>query len=284
MTARDPWQQRRRPALPLSLTSRTRFVHHAVSHSGWTLPPLRIAVLADLHACAPWTTLDRLSGIVQRTNATRPDIVILAGDLLASLRMPARHYSADRIVAAVMHLRAPLGLWSIMGNHDWWDCRLSHATAFQENSVAQAHDRVGLPLLRNRSESVVHGPGHFWLIGVDSRMARKPVYQPGFDDYATAVGHVTDDAPAILLAHEPDIFAEGHDRALLQISGHTHGGQISLFGKRPVVPSDHGARYAYGHIQEGGRHLIVSGGIGYSGVPLRLNQPPEITLITLSGR
>ena len=88
-------------------------------------------------------------------------------------------------------------------------------------------------------------------------------------------------APAILLAHEPDYFACADARAFLQISGHTHGGQANLAGWRPMTPSAHGGRYAWGHVREGGRHLIVSGGIGYSGLPLRFMQPPEITLVKL---
>ncbi len=85
----------------------------------------------------------------------------------------------------------------------------------------------------------------------------------------------------ILMAHEPDIFPQVPDRVSLTLSGHTHGGQVRLFGHAPVVPSRYGSRYAYGHIIEGGRHLIVSGGLGCSILPLRFASPPEINLIEL---
>lgn len=267
---------------PASVSSRAVLHCHDVHHPGWTLPPLKIAVLSDLHACAPWTTLSRLRGLVARVNASLPDLIVLGGDYLADRNVPARRYTAEQILTPLMALRATCGVWSIMGNHDWWDCTVSRRTDFRENSVIAAHHRLGLPLLRNESRRISHGDGHFWLMGLDSRMALKPVRKPGFDDYAAALSGISDDAPALLLAHEPDIFAEGHARALLQISGHTHGGQIRPFGRRLVVPSEHGDRYAWGHVQETGRHLVVSGGIGYSGLPLRWRQPPEITLITLT--
>ena len=86
----------------------------------------------------------------------------------------------------------------------------------------------------------------------------------------------------ILLAHEPDIFAEMPPRVGLTLSGHTHGGQVRLFGWSPVVPSAYGNRYAWGHVREGGRDLVVSGGIGCSMLPVRFGMPPEITVIEVS--
>ena len=92
---------------------------------------------------------------------------------------------------------------------------------------------------------------------------------------------MTDDAPVILMAHEPDIFAEVPNRVALTVSGHTHGGQVRLAGFTPIVPSKFGSRYAYGHIVEDGRHLVVSGGLGLSGLPIRFGSPPEVVLVAL---
>ena len=94
---------------------------------------------------------------------------------------------------------------------------------------------------------------------------------------------IPDGALTILAAHEPDIFAQLPSGVDLTISGHTHGGQVRIFGKTPVVPSAFGSRYVYGHIREGGRDLIVSGGLGCSKAPLRLGVIPEIVEITLRG-
>jgi hypothetical protein len=101
------------------------------------------------------------------------------------------------------------------------------------------------------------------------------------DDLPGTLAQVTDDAPVILLAHEPDIFPDVPARVAVTLSGHTHGGQIRLGPWVPVVPSRFGARYAWGHIVEGGRDLVVSGGLGCSVVPVRFGMPPEITVVEL---
>jgi uncharacterized protein len=105
----------------------------------------------------------------------------------------------------------------------------------------------------------------------------------GVDDLAGTLAQVTDDAPIILLAHEPDIFPSVTDRVALTISGHTHGGQVRLAGFSPVVPSRFGNRYAYGHVTERDRHLIVSGGLGCSVLPVRFGVPPEVVMVELGG-
>lgn len=106
-------------------------------------------------------------------------------------------------------------------------------------------------------------------------------FRYGIDDLPATLAMVDDDAPVILMAHEPDIFARVPARIALTLSGHTHGGQVRLFGWSPIVPSRYGNRYAYGHVQENGRDLIVSAGLGTSKLPIRLGAPPEIVLIEL---
>jgi hypothetical protein len=92
---------------------------------------------------------------------------------------------------------------------------------------------------------------------------------------ATLAPTLGDRDPVILLAHEPDIFVRVPERVTLTLSGHTHGGQVRLpFIGRPVIPSRYGQRFAYGHIVEGGRNLIVSSGLGMTGLPIRFMVPP----------
>jgi len=96
------------------------------------------------------------------------------------------------------------------------------------------------------------------------------------------MAQITTNDPVVLLAHEPDIFPDVSSRVALTLAGHTHGGQIRVpFLWERYVPSKYGARYAYGHVIENDRHLIVSGGLGTSIVPARLGVPPEILHITL---
>mmetsp|Transcript_23185 Transcript_23185/g.39688 ORF Transcript_23185/g.39688 Transcript_23185/m.39688 type:complete len:86 (-) Transcript_23185:59-316(-) len=84
------------------------------------------------------------------------------------------------------------------------------------------------------------------------------------------------------MAHEPDIFVDMPDLVSLMVSGHTHGGQVRLFGYSPKVPSRYGNRFAYGHVRENGRDLVVSGGIGCSILPVRFGVVPEITVVEIS--
>jgi predicted MPP superfamily phosphohydrolase len=100
------------------------------------------------------------------------------------------------------------------------------------------------------------------------------------DDLDATLKKVTDDAPLILLAHEPDVVTRVPSRVALQLSGHTHGGQVRVLGWSPVSPS--GRRLAYGHLRMN-CDLVVSGGLGCSIVPFRLGVPPEIVLVTLGG-
>ncbi|MFM2357129.1 MAG: hypothetical protein RLZZ528_2865 [Pseudomonadota bacterium] len=274
-----------RPHSPLrravTLRSRAGLVAHRVADPVWALPDLRIAILSDMHVCRPWSTLGMLELLVAQVNDLSPDLILLPGDFIADRNLPARYEQATDIVAVLSHLRAPLGVAAVLGNHDWWDCRLSRRSGFTRNSVAEALGTSPIRLLTNEACEVPHGEG-FWLVGIDSQMGRKAQKKPGFHDPDKAFSTVPEGAPAILMAHEPDYFAAGDARAFLQISGHTHGGQANLAGWRPMTPSVHGSRYAWGHVREGGRHLVVSGGVGFSGLPLRLFQPPEITLVTVT--
>lgn len=127
----------------------------------------------------------------------------------------------------------------------------------------------------------------FWIAGLADQIALLPDRAKGregltgLDDLPGTLAKVGDSDPIILLAHEPDIFPKVPRRVSLTLSGHTHGGQVRLFGYSPVVPSAYGNRYAYGHVVENDRNLIVSGGLGFSIAPLRFGVRPEILQIDL---
>ena len=136
--------------------------------------------------------------------------------------------------------------------------------------------RHGITVMQNTARRFDAG---FWLAGLDSQFAFGRRH--GMDDLPGTLGQVTDAAPVILLAHEPDVFATMTEPVALTLSGHTHGGQVRIFGYSPAVPSRFGNRYAYGRVSEGGRDLIVSGGLGTSVLPVRFGVPPEIVEVTL---
>jgi predicted MPP superfamily phosphohydrolase len=276
-----PSSRTRAPGPLLTARSRAGLVRWQVSSANWTAPPLRIAFLSDFHAARPWTTLADLSRAAAQAMDQNPDLVILGGDFLAGPLPPALRFPAREIVGALADLSAPLGVFAILGNHDWKDCALAAASGLVRNSVVEALADSPYRLLRN--EAVALGDTGAWLVGLDSQRPFGLHRATAFHDPALAFAAVPAGAPAILAAHEPDVFADGNLPAVLQLSGHTHAGQVNLFGWKPATPSLHGGRYAWGHHRDGGRHLVVSGGVGFSGLPLRFAAPPEITLVELSG-
>lgn len=274
------------PAYRLVLT------HYRLTPPGW--PPgmhMRIAAIADLHACKPWMDEARIADIVDRTNALQPDLVVLLGDYEASFRWKSALLPVDHLAALLAKFRAPLGTHAILGNHDWWDDGRAQTEGSGPVYLRVALERAGLPVYENDAIRLTHRGRPFWLAGLGDQLAlaRGKRWNRsrfiGVDDLPGTLGRITDDAPVILLAHEPDIFPAVPARVSLTLSGHTHGGQVRLFGYSPVVPSRYGNRYAYGHVVEprddGPRHLIVSGGLGCSIAPVRLGMPPEIVLVEL---
>jgi predicted MPP superfamily phosphohydrolase len=145
-------------------------------------------------------------------------------------------------------------------------------------------EHVGIPVLENDALRLDKDGQPFWIAGLADQLAllnkqQGHVYVKGLDDLPGTLAQVTDDAP--VLAHEPDIFPEVPDRVAVTLSGHTHGGQIRVFGHPLVTVSRFGNRYDYGHVIEHGRNLIVSGGLGCSLAPIRFGVRPEILSIEL---
>lgn len=265
----------------MSVSSRPVLVRHDLVLPNWDLPEISALVLADFHFVAPWTTLRAFHSLVPELNGLGADIVFLVGDFLAGATMPGIRHDARRIAGVLDGLNAPLGVHAVLGNHDWMDCALARRSGLRENSVRNALEESSVNLLQNASVMLPFGSRDLALVGFDSQRPKERDWSSGLHDPEKAFAGVGGDVPTILLAHEPDYFAAGDPRAQLQVSGHTHGGQINFAGWRPVVPSQFGARYAYGHYADGERHLVVTGGYGFSGIPLRLLQPPEVTLLRL---
>jgi predicted MPP superfamily phosphohydrolase len=237
---------------------------------------LTITAIADLHAGGPDMTLPHIRRVIDTAQTLDADIVVLLGDFNAWYRHFDWEPVADPVWAAELaRLSAPLGVWAILGNHDWW-----HDLAGVRSALADVH----IPVLENNAVLLGTAGRRFWLAGLGDQLA----YQlgggrfRGVDDLPGTMAQIKTEDPVLLLAHEPDIFPEVPHRVALTLAGHTHGGQIRVpFLWERHVPSRFGARYAYGHIIEDGRHLIVSGGLGTSIIPARLGVPPEILHLTL---
>jgi uncharacterized protein len=227
----------------------------------------RIAVLADLHVGSPFNGIEKLREVVGRTNAARPDLILIAGDLVIDGVAGGRWVSPETLAPELGRLRAPLGVYAVLGNHDWW---------LGAPRVQRALERAGIPVLEDRAVWIARGGPPFWLVGISD-------FWEGPHDVGKALAGATDGSPALAFTHNPDIFPEIPARVSLTLAGHTHGGQvrIPLIG-RPIVPSRYGERYAIGHVTEGGRHLFVTPGLGTSIIPVRFLVPPEISIVQLS--
>ena len=278
---------------------RMTVTRYAITPPGWTPGlHLRVALVADVHACNPWMGADRIADVVARTNALRPDVTLLLGDFSAAMsRFVTSHVHSSEWAPILAGLDAPLGRYAILGNHDWWEDRAAQRRGHGPTFGQEALDRAGVPVLENRAVRLAKEGRPFWLAGLGDQIALLPRREygrtalRGVDDLPATLRAVTDDAPVILMAHEPDVFptvTAAERPVALTVSGHTHGGQIRLFGHSPVVPSRFGNRYAYGHVIEprpdgAETHLVVSGGLGCSIAPVRFGVPPEIVLLDLGG-
>jgi predicted MPP superfamily phosphohydrolase len=267
---------------------RLRVARYHVTPPNWPAGlDLKIAAVADLHACDPWMSVEHIAHIVKRTNALDADIIVLLGDYVAGHRHVTRRMPADEWAAALAGLHAPLGVHAILGNHDYWDDKVVQRNGQGSTAARHALEAAGIPVYENDAVRLVKQNRPFWLAGLGDQLAYlparrfRPVPRIGVDDLGATLAKVTDDAPIVLLAHEPDVAARVPSRVALQLSGHTHGGQVRLLGWSPVVPSRYGNRLAYGHAKFN-CDVIVSGGLGCSIMPFRFGVPPEIVHVTLS--
>jgi predicted MPP superfamily phosphohydrolase len=245
-----------------------RVREHRLAIPGWPAGQsgMRIALLSDLHVGSPYNGPGKLKEVVRRTNEARPDLILILGDLVIQDVLGGRFVPPERIAPELGGLRAPLGVYAVLGNHDRW---------LDGRRVLAALTKAGIPVLEDRAVEITRGGPPFWLVGVSD-------YWTAPHDIRGALGQVTNGDPVLLFSHNPDIFPRIPARVSLTLAGHTHGGQvyIPLIG-RLVVPSVFGQRYAIGHVVEGGRNLFVSPGVGTSIFPVRFLVPPEISIVRL---
>jgi predicted MPP superfamily phosphohydrolase len=227
---------------------------------------LRIAVMADLHIGAPYWDLGKVKKLVAVTNAEKPDLILILGDFVISNVAGGHFITPEPIARELAGLRASLGVVAVLGNHDWW---------YDGKRVRQALESQGIRVLENENLQVTHRGRVFWLCGLADLWTRG-------DRLLPTLAEVRDADPIVVLMHNPDIFPEIPERVSLTLAAHTHGGQVNvpIFG-RPIVPSRFGQRYAYGLIEENGKKLFVTGGIGTSIWPVRFRVAPEIVILTL---
>lgn len=234
-----------------------------VAVAGWPAeaPPLRLLLISDIHVGGPDMPPARLRRIVGQINRLAPDIVLIAGDLVTDKRLATRHYSHDDAVAPLAGLRPRLATVAVLGNHDHW-----RDAAAARRALAQA----GIRLLENQAVQL----GPLAIGGLDDDFTDRA------DVPATLAALRRLQGPRLILSHSPDPFPDLGPDIFLMLAGHTHCGQIAppLIGPLSTM-SDYGHRYACGVVREGSKTLVVTAGLGTSGIPLRLGAVPDMWLV-----
>lgn len=226
------------------------------------LPPeldgLRIGQLSDLHLGVIYSA-ENVRRAVQQIVHERPDLIVITGDFV-SLKT-----AIAELPRLLRPLHAPLGVYAITGNHDHWE---------GVDAILHELEPIGIEFLINENAHLRWRGGELWLAGVDDMWYGSPNLKATLDG-------IPEHGFTILLAHEPDFADVAAQRNVhVQLSGHTHGGHVHLPMLGSLCLPHYGMNYVSGLMQVGPMQLYISRGLG--GMPVRLNCPPEATILTLS--
>lgn len=238
----------------------------------WRGAPLTIAAIGDTHVGSPHVDAARMGRVVERVNALRPDLVALLGDYVgfhatAAERSPAENQEILGGVATFAVLAARYGAVAVIGNHDVW---------YDRQAVTSALQNAGVGALWNRHIVIRREGGDVVIAGLADDDTGDP-------DFAAALDGAPRGADTIVLSHSPDPFVEMPDGPALMLAGHGHCGQVTIpLVGRPITPLRN-PRYACHLVEENGKRMYVTAGIGTSILPVRFLNPPEIVLLTMRG-
>jgi len=223
----------------------------------------RIVQISDFHLY-PYTTSGLVRKAVEMANNLKPDLTVLTGDYV--WRIVDAAYDLAAILSG---LDAKHGMYSVLGNHDYWTNAAVVTDAFQQQR---------LPMLVNKGVPIQVGNAKLFLAGLDDGWSGHP-------DLDAVLADAPPEAPVVLLYHEPDLADQVSldGRIDLQLAGHTHGGQVRPPNRKPYFLPYLGRKYDFGLYQVNGMWLYTNPGIGMISVPYRYNCPPEVTEFTLVG-
>jgi uncharacterized protein len=227
-----------------------------------------VALLSDFHY-DPYFSVHPLHAAIPMVNSLRSDLIVLTGDFVS---MPLigdekkAAFAAEPCARLLRQMTAPHGLWAVMGNHD---------DGTDREHVTRALQAENIQVLANQSEPIERAGGRIWLAGVNDVLSRTA-------DLSKTLHRVPAGEAVILLAHEPDFADEASRFSIdLQLSGHSHGGQVRIPLLPPLYLPSMAKKYVWGPYRVGPLTLYTNAGLGTVEVPMRLNCPPEITLLTL---
>jgi len=250
--------------------NRPRLVRRDFLLARWPeqLDGFTIALLSDFHY-DPYFSIHPLHAAIPVVNGLRPDLIVLAGDFVSvpsigDVRKAA--FAAEPCARILRQMAAPEGLWAVLGNHDV-DTDPQHVT--------RALEAENIQVLANQSHAIERNGARVWLSGVNDVLSWTA-------DLPKTLRRIPPGEAVILLAHEPDFADEASRFPIdLQFSGHSHGGQVRIPLLPPLYLPKGAKKYVLGMYQVGPLMLYTTAGLGTVGVPMRLNCPPEITLVTL---
>lgn len=226
-----------------------------------TLEGFTMLQVSDLHLY-PLTQPSLIEKTVAMANELKPDLIVLTGDYVWQVLD-----AIDELAPILSGLDAKYGVFSILGNHDYW---------LDADVVTTTLESAGLPVLINQGHSIRQGKGGMYLAGLDDGWSGNP-------DLNRTLEGAAPDEPVILLCHEPDL-ADRHaldGRIDVQLSGHTHGGQIRLPGLGALILPYLGRKYDLGLYRLNDMLLYTNRGLGVISEPVRFNCPPEISQFIL---
>lgn len=239
---------------------------------------LKIGQITDIHAgpLVPGGLIEKGANLLMER---RPDMIVLTGDFVSGATRILwttyggfKQHHFDACMGALAKLQAPLGVYAVLGNHDFWSEKQVAA------DIIRGLEGIGVKVLRNENVSLNRAGRTLSVVGVDD-------YWEQSYSLAKSLNKIQKDGCRVLLSHNPDVNEDielSGKRIDLVISGHTHGGQIVIpFVGAPYIPSPFGQKYRTGLVKDGDRKTWVSNGLGLFFVPIRLNCPPDVSLLTL---
>ncbi len=221
----------------------------------------KVVFISDVHL-GPWRSGKWLSKIVSKINGLEPDLVLLGGDYVEQ----GTKYM-DSVFDELSKLKSPLGIYGVMGNHDYLRGP-QLAPIFMKQAGIEFLDNAGYWIYKHDARIRICGIGDLYF---------------GEQLHEEALGEAVSEEAVIMVSHQPDyVEMLPDDRVDLMLSGHTHGGQITLFGLwAPIVPSKFGDKYISGFYETPMAKLLVSNGLGTFKFPLRYFARPQVNVVIL---
>ena len=235
-------------------------VEETVVADGWGVGQLDVAIVSDLHVGSPHADLEKMRAVVAAITAARPDLVLLLGDYDINDIPGGKKVDPNEWAPLFGSIPTPLGVYAVLGNHDWWN---------DTAGIRAALEAGGVQVLENAAVPLRHGRHRFWLVGVGDTLT-------GHDRVPKAFARVPRGATVLTMSHGPDVVDQLGDRSDFAVAGHTHGGQVYL----PFISAELlNLRWRRGLYYPGGVPLYVTSGVGTSVLPTRFGVPPEVVIL-----